>query len=373
MTLTHVCSRWRRVGIETGELWSTIIITFSISQFQLALALTWLNRSRAYPLDLTFDIRDPRWSAGVGYDDQDDGHPFQGDHLVPILRYFLPHVSRWRHFELLTDTWDPIRAFLSLTWELRCAPTILETLSLMRCNAYLAAEGQPFEPRAQRRPLPLFGGAKLPKLTALTLAGVHIDWTASLPALQGLTRLELKFQAQDVMPTFAEYAAILNASPHLEELAVGGWGPKLDPEDKTVLDLTALRVLSISLINLDYTHNFLSHIRCPALETLCIDDLAKTLNEFKAIDLSPLIEWLLSPASPSSIPLHQITSLQLGSVHTREEASLMKLFTAMPAVREVSVKAVKEDVLVGLISQESLPALQVVLPSPGKSPNEISM
>lgn len=89
-----------------------------------------LSRSKASPLDVCLDLRDPEWDWE--YDFDESSHVFTVEDMDILLSILVPHASRWRTCELLSDTWAPIHAFLSRTQSV--ALPILEKLSLARCN-----------------------------------------------------------------------------------------------------------------------------------------------------------------------------------------------------------------------------------------------
>ncbi|TFK33159.1 hypothetical protein BDQ12DRAFT_658357, partial [Crucibulum laeve] len=180
LTVSHVCCRWRHLALITGSLWTSLTLTYPASAPQLSRTATWLYRSRSYPLDIFLDFRDPFW------DWQELSHSFGWQEMEGIMRILLVHVQRWRSFELLVDTWSPIFTFLWYTRRVQSAP-LLETLSLSRCNAYLASKGQIFQPAALRQPMPLFGGLLFDRLQDVFLVGVHLDWSNS--SLRNLSEL----------------------------------------------------------------------------------------------------------------------------------------------------------------------------------------
>ncbi|KAF8172254.1 hypothetical protein K438DRAFT_1612125, partial [Mycena galopus ATCC 62051] len=188
-TISHVGRRWRQVALATGNLWTTIVLTFPTSSEQITRTLVWLARSKTCPLDIFLDFRDPEW------DWEEDTHGFRWVDMEAVLTHILlPFAPRWRTLELLTDTWAPIFAFLVHTRPVGASLNELETLSLARCNAYLARRGEVFGPAALGQHLPLFGFGAMgmevegpPGLRQVMLTGVHIDW--SVAPLANLARL----------------------------------------------------------------------------------------------------------------------------------------------------------------------------------------
>ncbi|KAJ7058022.1 hypothetical protein C8F01DRAFT_926335, partial [Mycena amicta] len=269
-TVSHVCSRWREVAISTGSLWTWIILTFPTSAGQVTRVLTWLTRSHAYSLDILLDFRDPDWDII----EPEEDHQFTAADLetaleIPLLR---ASIGRWRSVELLVDTWAPMLAFLrhSQTFDVQN----LESLRLARCNAYFACRGQVFQPVALKQFLPLFGiNSTLTRLRHVSLVGVHVDWDAAASALTDLNALELKYQAEDVMPTMAQFVRILQASPSLEKLAVVGHAPQGPPASEPVL-LPNVSSFTLGFVDVDPTIDLVKALALPALRELTLENVS---------------------------------------------------------------------------------------------------
>ncbi|TFK66302.1 hypothetical protein BDN72DRAFT_772168, partial [Pluteus cervinus] len=172
LMVSHVCARWREISLSTGALWTQLILTFPTSEGQLIRTAEWLTRSKAAPLHILLDVRDPGWEWKP--DSDESTHLFTGVDMERTLRLILPHVGRWRECELLADTWAPIHSFLSDTSQVESVP-MLEFVSLSRCNAFFAERGEVFRPRNLAEPIPLFGG-RANRLRDVELAGVHVEW-----------------------------------------------------------------------------------------------------------------------------------------------------------------------------------------------------
>ncbi|KAJ7235720.1 hypothetical protein B0H12DRAFT_1191220 [Mycena haematopus] len=292
-TISHICHHWRQVALETGSLWTNIVLTFPTSNEQLTRILTWLSRSKTHSLNISLDFRDPEWDW-----EGEETHGFRWADMEAVLRLLLPTAARWRAVELFTDTWAPIFAFLLHTRSIGTSLNRLETLHLARCNAYFARKGQVFEPAALGQHLPLFGGADATpaRLREVTLTGVHIDWSA--PPLANLTKLELKYQAADVMPTIAHFTQILAASPNLEVLSIVGRGPQFVDEGSTKADgrerITLERVtkFTFGFVDVSCAVQLLSLFDLPALCELSLEDVSASLRHQPPDDASVLLEWL---------------------------------------------------------------------------------
>ncbi|KAJ7084562.1 hypothetical protein B0H15DRAFT_783638 [Mycena belliarum] len=371
-TISHVCRRWRQVALATGALWTKIVLTFPPCDQQLARTLTWLARSKTYSLDIILDFRDQEW------DWDEDTHGFRWGDMEAVLQLLLSSAARWRSIELLTDTWAPIFAFLAQTRAVGPTLTRLERLHLARCNAYFAAKGVVFEPTELSQHLPLFGGAdaNLPRLSEVRLTGVHIDWAA--PPLAGLTKLELKYQAADVMPSIAQLAHILTACPVLETLAIVGSGPHAAHGRSAQGTIKLARVTSFTFgfVEVPCALQLLALLDLPALCDLSLEDVSASLQHEAPDDASALLNWLSSTAETSSalpsaaslapvsaasssapcFPLAQLQTLALHAIHA-PATTFARLFGACSGLGVLRLRSVAPGALAALPCPALLPRL----------------
>ncbi|KAJ3993818.1 hypothetical protein F5050DRAFT_621873 [Lentinula boryana] len=317
LTISHTCSRWRKVSISTGSLWTSIRLCLPHSSNQLTYLKTWLSRSKLYSLDILLDFRDEDWGW------EEDDHLFTRDAANEIISIILPHVKRWRHIEFFTDTWVPIHAFLNLTQDVVDLP-VLKSVALSRCNAYFARKGECFKPVEMGRAIPLFGGAHLPALQDLSLVGVHVDWRRSI--LVNLLELELKFHAYDVVPDLGEFVTILKSCPDLERLSIVGWGPRLDATftgPKRVMSMEKLTRFVFGFVDVEYAVMLLSLFRLPSICELELEDVSAIVDPAGPSDATSILN-LLSFSSTNSdsnscfFPLYQIERLELRSIRSSE-------------------------------------------------------
>ncbi|KAJ7756590.1 hypothetical protein B0H16DRAFT_1458045 [Mycena metata] len=322
------CSGVQQAALATGNLWTNIVLTFPTSNEQLTRTLAWLSRSKTHPLDILLDFRDPDWDW-----EGEDTHGFRWADMEAVLRLLIPSAARrWRTFELLTDTWAPIFVFLLRTQKLGSSLENLEKLQVARCNAF-ARKGQCFEPTALGHHLPLFGGAEtaVPRLREVILT-VHIDW--STPPLANLTKLELKYQAADVMPTVAHFTQILAQCPNLEALAIVGRGPQFTEDVARAswgIKLVGVTQFTFGFIDVNYAIQLLSLFDLPALCNLSLEDVSASLRHQPPDDAGPLLDWVAAPPDDSPLdnddtviaiptsawpfPLAQLHTLALHSIH----------------------------------------------------------
>jgi hypothetical protein len=262
-------------------------------------------------------------------------HRFNLKHMALILGNLLAHVKRWRHFELLTDTWAPIFFFLWNTRNVKAAP-LLQSLSLSRCNAYFASNTATFQPAQLQDPIPLFGGLALDALRDVSLVGVHVDWARS--SLRNLTSLEFKYHASGIMPSLDQFFDILSGCSELRQLSIIGWGPQFEKyetegsaqevrypatEARRIIQLRHLVQFSFGFVDVNYAVKVLSLFEFPSIEDLTLEDVSFTLNPVEYQDATPILDWLTPSADASTamprtvcgIPLNGILSLQLHSIH----------------------------------------------------------
>ncbi|KAJ7585416.1 hypothetical protein C8J56DRAFT_862002 [Mycena floridula] len=354
LAISHVSRRWRKIALATGSLWTNIILTFPTSPAQQTKAATWISRSRTYPLDIYLDFRDPDWAW-----DDEHAHAFRWQDMEIVLRFLLPHVKRWRRFDLLTDTWSPIFTFLWYSKQVTSAPK-LEHLRLSRCNAFFADKNVVFFPSHLKRPVPLFGGIELEALRHVSLVGVHVDWPQS--ALHNLLSLELKYHAKEVMPTLQTFVHIINSCPCLETLTILGWGPRFDvgnphDDDKTAqlqysIILPRLTKLSFGFIDVEYAVRLLFMFSLPGLQHLSLEDISKSLGSTDLLDAAPILDRLVSTSTTRSrcdhtaeqqcdcgaavFPLARVSKLEFRGIHASTEA-FQRFFSAAASVADLSL------------------------------------
>ncbi|KAJ7184794.1 hypothetical protein C8R46DRAFT_466736 [Mycena filopes] len=381
-TLSHICHRWRQVALSAGSLWTSVVLTFPTSTEQLARTLTWLSRSKTYPLDILLDFRDPDWDW-----EDEETHGFRLADMEAVLDLLLPSAGRWRSFELLTDTWAPIFTFLLRTQSLGPVLANLEKLLLARCNAYFARKGQMFEPTALGQHLPLFGAGEktvLPRLREVMLTGVHVNWAA--PPLANLTTLELKYHAADVMPTVPQFAHILARCPNLETLALVGRGPQFTTGEHaiggapaavhghgdadagpTTITLPCVKHFTFGFVDVPHAMRLLALFSLPALRELNLEDVSASLRHQPPDDAGGLLDWVMTPRESTSgdtafsgpFPLAQLQTLGLQSVHA-PTAAFERLYSACGGLRALRLCDAGDAAVDALENPAVLPSLQTL-------------
>ncbi|KAF5347545.1 hypothetical protein D9757_014299 [Collybiopsis confluens] len=357
LAISHTCSRWRKVSLSTASLWTSIKLCLPLSSEQLEYLDTWLERSKAHPLDMLLDFRDEDWAW------EEENHILTLDWTHLIFSAILPHAKRWRHIELFTDTWAPIHTFLDLTRDLADLP-FLKSVALSRCNAYFARKGECFKPIELREPIPLFGGAQqLPSLRELSLVGVHVDWQRSSSSLVNLSELEFKFHAYDVMPSLDRFREILAACPELERLSIVGWGPRIDEEVSPtgvngiistghsvtrMITLPKLTRFCFGFVDVEYAMKLLSFFILPFLSELELEDVAGTVDPMGPSDSSPLLNFFVeAPTTTTPHHHHPFGSLERINLSDVDSELLSALgpykFFSEPAAAAATATAVASD------------------------------
>jgi len=349
--LSHVCARWRHLSISTGPLWAKIEVSFPLSEREHKQTSVFLQRASPHPVDILVDVRDPDW------DWNEETHVITWQTTVPIVRLLLTQIHRWRRFEMLADNWAPIFTFLFYTKSISEAP-LLETVSLSRCNAYLASRGQTFQPVALRRSLPLLGGSMsdITNLKTVILIGVHVEWDSTI--LKGLTELQLKYHSSDVMPTTPQFREILEACPKLLSLTISGWGPLLDESSKDlgpIFHLPSLKQFNFGFVDVQYAVNLLGLFFMPSLESLSLEDVNGLVDPMHLQDSSALLNWLViqCEAGYNHIPLRNLITLTMVS-QMAGSSPYVRLFENLSLLERIAIRNSNETVLRSLNSTSSI-------------------
>lgn len=320
----------------------------------------WIIRSRNFPLDIYMDFRDPSW------DWDEASHVFDSKMMDGIMRFLVPHASRWRSVELLTDTWAPIFTFLSYTATIDSAP-LLQSIRLARCNEYFVALGETFRPAHLALPIAWFrGGASLTELRHVSLSGVHVDW--ALSGLAGLRELELKYHARDVMPSLSEFGHVLRANPALERLVILGWGPRIDhaleygsengwggDDELYTIELPHLEELEFGFVDAGYASDLLSLFVLPSLRELSIEDLAFGIQLCERHDSSRVFDRLVESEKgalervASRIPLSRLRELTLRSIHA-DKGSIQSFLGRLGGLASLCLDRVEATPLLDICS-----------------------
>lgn len=346
--VSHVCRRWRVVAIETSMLWTFLDFAegppFDKSR-------TWLERSKGCLLDIELDCTTVDEDASSnGSDDHADTS--SGDDLVApedrvampggpapikaketrqlgrvspadlsvVRDLILPHVARWRVFELMVNDYQIMYGILSTLAPIPEAPQ----LQVLRLYHYDDDndEYDHFSPPHLKQPFAPFRG-HAPNLLQVVLWGVHVDWE-TCGFLPGLEELELAYHTRDVRPPYEIFIRILERSPDLHVLTLCASGPAGNPEDwpLDVIELRSVKHLILAFIEPAYASALMKRLVFPNLSTLALD--------FDAVDYSSFLAQLTRPAPNQRPSLCQnLVDLKISGMQC-SPAALSTFYAALP-------------------------------------------
>ncbi|KAJ7220317.1 hypothetical protein GGX14DRAFT_586563 [Mycena pura] len=303
-----VCRHWRSVALGTPALFTSLCITPELLRdhtLDLRGIAAYLVLSCTYPLDILIDARDPDWDFAS---DATYTPWFSAAHMRSAMALLLPHLARWRSLSVFTDVCAPMHAALRpLEAQLAFAGGAprLESLRLMRCDAYAAdadapsyaflAAVQPGLGSTARTHAPL-----LPRLRHLTLRGVPAAWSPLAAHLSpALRTLELAFLSAPVHPPLPALAALLRAAPRLARLVLNGAGPAPPPGPHDLPPPPHLCLSHLTALCLGYTTSagalaalrLLAGRAAPALRALALED-ASGPAALVPVDAAPLLAFV---------------------------------------------------------------------------------
>jgi len=246
--LTHVCRLWRSVVISDKRIWNPVCFG-DPQNFDRTFALM----ERAGPSDIDIRIRDEKEK------------PLSREAMTQLIdRLFvqLPSIRKLDVFLFSREAVIPILDGLQRIPLFEC-PMKLEYLEIH--SFYSSGVPAEFLPS-----LPLFGGAFLPSFRHLRLNGVNIKWDVDL--LSRLTTLDLRRIAMDLLPSTADFRAVLNGASGLEKMILDGAGPKYEQGGFSLspIPIPSLRILILGGLSDSYAEYVLSHFTAPNVLDLTI-------------------------------------------------------------------------------------------------------
>ncbi|KZT19459.1 hypothetical protein NEOLEDRAFT_1077757 [Neolentinus lepideus HHB14362 ss-1] len=278
--VSHVCKQWREVALLTPTLW-TFIDFMEGPPYEKSRAL--VERSKGAPLEISIDCHGhAHGDEEVPEEDdellsEDDYKPMTLDDLSTVLSLIIPHVERWKSFELMVHDYKFMHKALIELSKCPAAP-ILELFQLYHYDDWDIEDDDHFifQPQQFKTAFVPFQG-HAPRLSSVALWGVHVAWPGSV-FLSGLRDLELAYHTHDVRPSYAEFSRMLRSSPRLEILALSASGPAGQPpdwlnEDGTTdtIELPALTDLVLAFNTTPYVCGLMKVFSVPKLTNLTLD------------------------------------------------------------------------------------------------------
>ena len=327
VSISHVCSHWRRIALDTPKLWTRVNVrVFSISDPQLP--EEWIRRSKSLPLDIMLDeffAKDAKSLPAM-------------DRIIPPL---LRHVNRWRTFMADVRTLSRMRHLLEALFAEGLNAPLLEHLKLI---FYKKNSIPSIWPRT------LVYGAQLPNLRSVTLENVPIDYSTLVPSrditeististplahTSNLTKFELTNQMIAIRPDFSTFIHILRCSPNLETLILSNSGPQMPVPGTLVkpLSLPMLHKLQLGRIPISLALLFLRilHFTPKTLDlefleardyTNLLHVLVQPVKERAPLDVYASVTQLT--AEVSNPPL--ISRIGMGKYHSKKLGMLEKVY-----------------------------------------------
>lgn len=281
MVVSHVCSRFRAISLQTPILW-TIIEASPIQPTEII--ETYLLRSKACPLDIRLDF------YGDPEDEYSDGE--EGSNLQSVLSLLLPHSDRWKRVFIQSAH---MTTFHIIARHLRSlAVPSLEHYSVSIADG-CSDDVEYFAP--------VFSGGS-PLLSILRLGGgsLHCSW----PSFASVTTIHLHDVVEGQTITYRQFVDMIAAAPLLKSLSiyrgVVGW-PGVNPKPVTLPHLEFLRLHGP---NRWFSELFLT-IKAPLLKSL-------SLTNIRASELERFFDTA-SAMTPNTLIFPDLESLTIRAIN----------------------------------------------------------
>lgn len=208
MYLSHVCSTWRTLALDTAQLWTSI--TFSQDYqteihpeppIHFARQQEWIRRSKGALLDIEISAV---WTLEAGLIDRAKAR------ILWIIDLLTPHAHRWRTLDLSAGRSPQMEFFFEN----------IKTPSFPNLNAFNISHSC----GDKRCTIRAFRPGSMPRLERLRTSGlVNFDrpFIDSLVDLRHIEISALNFSA-DVVEGTKEIVAMIRRSPQLETLHING-------------------------------------------------------------------------------------------------------------------------------------------------------
>lgn len=364
LAFTSVSRYWRRVALGTSNLWTSLCITLelvdpSTSSIDTRHITSYLALSRQSPIDIFIDARDPEWDfveEEITPEPCSYSPPFSVKHMQGVFDLLLPHLSRWKSLNILTDTWKPMQTALQTINPaiLQRGAPMLESLTLMRCNDFVSFSPE-FEPKSLRDPSFLLPNtppsphsiSPLPRLRYLSLRGVHVHWASLSEALSasktGLYSLELCSHSSDVRPSLAELHELLSSNPHLRNVVISGSGPAVDDGVEPLSrDFEGVLMPNLAKLTLGYRsvsegEVVLQLVNAPSLKALALEEATHPADP-EVIDAGSMLTYV------GTGEFHTVKERYIAADHGKmRKHSAVSTSTCVESIFEVGGRIVEDD------------------------------
>ncbi|SJL06170.1 uncharacterized protein ARMOST_09506 [Armillaria ostoyae] len=259
--LTHVCRQWRAIAIADHTLWSAIWFR---DKFPYTRSLTFIERAGQTPLDIR--INDPS-----------EAEALTDPQMSYLLDRLFQKVGTIRIFIMLCYHWEPILTVLKrLHQALRVGtPLILQRFELHRLGDPYLWPGSTFAPVGHSvTRYPMIGGPMLPRLTYVSVNGIHFDWRSS--SIYDLTTIDIRRLPLEHALESSVFRSMLINCPRLEKLALDGAGPDGPPIERNhtaPIELKHLKILVLANFTPSYVQGIVVHFTAPNVRDLTIMNL----------------------------------------------------------------------------------------------------
>lgn len=312
--VSHVCSSWRRLVLDTALLWTYIVFEARPSAEHIRPDILfdkpaeWLRRSKEALLDI--EVRDvwlafnesngePRIKDAEDSEDIDEHEEMKKnikslqESVRAVVRLIHPHSHRWRTLDLL-------KARESQQWDILDALQRAEAPQLVALRAGGRHAHWPWTFRGFQ-----CLGLKLEELRLEGVSTVTVQQSLfnAAPCLRHLEVSRITFDEDDAAAA-QEICSVLKHSPLLETLVINGrprtlfqWTPPADASPIVAQNLTKLQIKSWNLLAA-----LLSRVHLPNLLHFDEDTRAEILPIIQTYDPFPNLRSLTIDNDTYALP-----------------------------------------------------------------------
>ncbi|KAJ3781203.1 hypothetical protein GGU10DRAFT_390806 [Lentinula aff. detonsa] len=292
LPVSQVCKLWRELSLNTSTFWTHISVDISSidpavlldNSFSMDVccklfpwATTLLHRSGSQPIDVSVELQSEIYNSPSPI------IPWTTAAML-MLQLIIPHAMRFRRLELVSDTWDPIRAFSASLFDLHMPMLEEWDVTMESSNLGLLSHSDLLLPLSDAAVLQCPVGinpsvdlhqALYPKLAHLSLSAVAHNWAQLLP--RSLVTLNLSNLPLNSRPAYEELRTLLLGSQMtLMSLTLSASAPYQSDQpipENDKLTLPNLRTLSLGITFAEAAMALATYLDVPALHCLEIHDM----------------------------------------------------------------------------------------------------